>query len=224
LAGPVPDGGGTPDAREEAGLLDRAAAGDRDALGALVTLHDGRIARMIGARLDPRLRERLDPADVLQEIHLEATRRAPGYFAGPRLPWFLWLRLLAGQTLAGVHRHHLGVQARDPRREERRRPAGLGPDPTSSSLADRLVADVTSPSGQAIRGERQASVEQALEALGPLDREVLVLRHFEAMSNEEAATMLGVAPAAAAKRYFRALGRMQAVLEGMGAGPSDSPA
>ena len=204
----------------EPALLGRAAAGDRQALGELLAGHRDRLVRMVCVRLDPRLKGRLDPEDVLQEIHCEATRRLPEHLADPRLPFFLWLRLLAGQTLAGLHRHHLGVQARDARREEHR-PAGLGPEAASVSLADRFVGDLTSPSQAAVRGERRARVEAALDALEPLDREVLVLRHFEALENDEAAAILGVTAAAARKRYFRALTRLRGVLEGMGAGPSD---
>jgi RNA polymerase sigma-70 factor (ECF subfamily) len=208
------------DAAEDRELLRRASAGDRGAFGELLERHHDRLARMVALRLDPRLRGRLDPGDVLQEVFGEATRRLPEYLAGRRLPFFLWLRLLAGQTLAGLHRHHLGVHARDARREERRR-VGLGPEANSQNLADRFVGDATTPGGAAIRGERRARVTAALDALEPLDREVLALRHFEGLGNVEAGTVLGITPAAATKRYFRALKRLRGVLEGMGAGPSD---
>src|SRR5215472_13414041 len=98
-------------------LLQGAAHGDREALGKLLARHRGRLRRMIAVRLDRRLQGRIDPSDVIQEAYLDATVRLPDYLKQPAMPFFLWLRFLAGQKLLELHRRHLGAQARDAGRE-----------------------------------------------------------------------------------------------------------
>ena len=68
---------------------------------------------MVALRLDRRLQGRIDPSDVIQETYLEASRRLADYLRNPSMPFFLWLRFLAGQKLVTLHRHHLGSRSRD---------------------------------------------------------------------------------------------------------------
>jgi RNA polymerase sigma-70 factor (ECF subfamily) len=187
--------------------LDRAAAGDPAAWRALVDRHHPRLRRMVALRLDPRLRGRVDPSDVLQEAYLDAARGLPDFLREPPLPFFLWLRQLAGTRLAKAHRHHLGTLRRDARRE-----FGAVPGASSVALADRLVGPGTRPSEAAARAELRARLLDALDRLDPLDREVLTLRHFEHLTNGEAAQALGLTDGAASKRYVRALERLRDVL------------
>jgi RNA polymerase sigma-70 factor (ECF subfamily) len=174
-----------------------------------------RLRRLVDLRLDARLRRRVDPSDVLQEAFLEAAERIDDYLAAPRLPLFLWLRLLTAQRVVQVHRHHLGVKGRDPRREV---PLGGEPAPpvSSAALARRLVAIERGPaaSGAAAASETRATLRKALDALEPEDRELLALRHFEELGNGEVACLLGITKQAASKRYFRALDRLRALLRG----------
>ena len=196
-------------------LLERAGRGDREALGAALEEHRLRISRMVRLRLDRRLQARLDASDVVQEVFLEAARRLEEYLRERPMPLFLWLRFLADQRIAALHRFHLGAQARDARREEVLRRRALL-ESTSAALADQIAASGPSPSQGAARGEMEERVRRALAALDPDDREVLALRHFEQLSNAETAATLGVEPAAASKRYVRALARLREVLESMG--------
>jgi RNA polymerase sigma-70 factor (ECF subfamily) len=131
---------------------------------------------------------------------------------------FLWLRLLTLQRVAILHRQHLSVQARDARRETGRGRYGALPDATSVALAEVLVGRHTSPSQAASRAELRQRVQDALETMTPLDREVLTLRHFEQLSNKEVALTLDLDPSAASKRYLRALSRMKEVLAAVGIG------
>jgi RNA polymerase sigma-70 factor (ECF subfamily) len=200
--------------------LQRAAAGDAASWQELVRRHHDRLRRMVSLRLDSRLRGRVDPSDVLQEVYLDAARQLPAYLEAPPLPFFLWLRQLAGTRLAKAHRHHLGTRGRDVRREVA---LGGGPIPEASSaaLADGLLGRECRPSEAAMRGELRDRLLAALDRLGPLDREVLALRHFEQMGNADAARVLGLSVAAASKRYVRALERLRDVLKGRpgGGGP-----
>src|SRR5262245_23286578 len=91
-------------------LLRRAADGDPSALAELLTRYRGRLKRMVHLRLNPRLQGRVDASDILQDTLLEASQRLREYLDGPGMPFFLWLRHLAGQKLIDVHRRHLGAQ------------------------------------------------------------------------------------------------------------------
>ena len=192
-------------------LLQLAAQGDRQAWGQLLEQHRDRLRRMIAVRLDDRLHGRLDPSDVIQEAYLDACRRLHEYVQNPAMPFALWLRFLTNQRLLELHRHHLGTQGRDAGREVS---LGGGPAPEASSvlLADQLLGHLTTPSDAAIRAERQRWLQNALDQMDPLDREVLVLRHFEQLSNGEAAQVLGLDKSAASKRYGRALVRLKDIL------------
>lgn len=206
-----------PTADEIEVLLGRAAAGDGRAVAELFERHRGRLEQMVRLRLDRRLQGRLDPADVLQEAYLDLTRRLPDYLAHPTLPFYLWLRLLTGQKLVDLHRQHLGTKMRDAGLEVSLHRGAL-PRASSASLAERLLGRLTTASRAASRAETQLRVQQALNAMDPIDREVLVLRHFEMLSNDEAARVLGLKPSAASNRHLRAVRRLKAILaEGPGA-------
>ena len=209
------------DASEHQVLLERALGGDRGALAELFERHRGRLEQMVRLRLDRRLQGRLDPADVLQDACLDVARRFKEYAADPALPFFLWIRFLTGQRLVDLHRHHLGAKMRDAGRE-----VALGqghvPQASSESLAELLLGRLTSPSRAAVRAEAQARVQEALSAMDPVDREVLVLRHFEMLSNEETAQVLGLKPSAASNRHMRALKRLKEIMA-QAPGPGELP-
>jgi RNA polymerase sigma-70 factor, ECF subfamily len=188
--------------------LRRAAEGDQAAWAELLGRHRSRFRRMVALRLDRRLLGRIDPSDVIQEASLEAARALPKYLERPELPFFLWLRWLTGMTLQAQHRKHLGVGARDASREVRIIEGPI-PGATSAALAAQLLGHDTRPSVAAVRAERKLRLQEALDALDPIDREVLVLRHFEELTAEETARVIGIERSAASKRYMRALKRLK---------------
>jgi RNA polymerase sigma-70 factor (ECF subfamily) len=192
-------------------LLERARAGDCGALAELFHQHRGRLERMVHVRLDRRLRGRLDPDDVLQEAYLEVARRFKDYAAGPPMPFFLWLRLVTGQKIVDLHRHHLGTKMRDAALEVSLH-RGDFPRASSVSLAELLLGRVTTASQAAIRAETQHRIQAALDAMDAIDREVLALRHFEMLNNEETAQVLGLKPSAASNRHIRALQRFKEIV------------
>jgi RNA polymerase sigma-70 factor, ECF subfamily len=192
-------------------LLDRLQAGDQLALGELFSKYRDRLGRMIQFRLDGRLKGRIATSDVLQEAYIDALKRLPHYQADPEMPFLIWLRWVTMQRLVEVHRQHLGAQMRDAGRE-----VTLGTDgplAASSAMIAEFIGDLTSPSQAAQRSETLAQLGLALDGLDPTDREVLALRHFEELSNQETAAVLGIQPAAASKRYVRALERLKGALE-----------
>jgi RNA polymerase sigma-70 factor (ECF subfamily) len=135
----------------------------------------------------------------------------PEYAAEPRLPFYLWLRHLTGLKLAEIHRRHLGTQLRSADREVTLHRGGL-PAADSASLAAQLLGTATSPSEAAIRAETCLHVQEALNSLDPIDREVLALKHFEQLSTSEIAQVLGLSKAGAGSRYLRAVKRLREIL------------
>jgi RNA polymerase sigma-70 factor, ECF subfamily len=193
-------------------LLRRAEAGDTAALGALFAHYRDRLRKTVRLRLDRRLSGRIDTSDVLQDVYLDVARRFPEYAGAPTVPFYIWLRALTGQRLVDLHRHHLGAQMRDAGQEVSLYRGAL-PAASSASLAQALLAGLTSPTQAAVREEMRLRLQEALNGMAPIDREVVVLRHFEELSNVEAAEVLGIEPPAASKRYIRALRRLKAILD-----------
>ena len=162
------------------------------------------------------------PRDALAEEFVARHRRGERpsvseYAAAPTTSFYLWLRALTGQRLTDLHRQHLGAQMRDAGQEVSLYRGAL-PQATSASLAAQLLGKLTSPTQAALRAEMQIRLQEVLNTMDPLDREVLVLRHFEELSNSETALVLGIKPSAACNRYVRALRRLQAVFQAMPGG------
>src|SRR5262245_58956220 len=201
------------DTRTSEELLDAARGGDEGALAVLVERHRDRLERMVRLRMDQRLQGRVDPADVVQDAYLAVRGKFAQYSADPRLPFFLWLRLEVGQKLVDTHRFHLGTRMRDAGQEVSLHRGAL-PPVTSLSLAEHLLGRLTTASRAAMRVELKLRVQEALNSMDGHDREVLILRHFEELSNSEVAQVLGIKPSAAVNRYVRALKGLQSVFQG----------
>ena len=194
-------------------LIARLKAGDEHAFVELFSRHRDRLKRMLEFRMDRRLRGREDASDVLQEVYLDAHQRMRHYLKRPELSFYIWLRQLTTQRLIDIHRRHLKAEMRDVKQEisiHRHHAAA-----TSASMAMLLVAHLASPSQMAMQDELAMQIEEALESMDEIDREILALRHFEELRNCEVAEVLGLKEAAASNRYVRALSRLRDVLEEM---------
>jgi RNA polymerase sigma-70 factor (ECF subfamily) len=173
--------------------------------------HRERLILMVRLRMDHRLQGRVDATDVLQEAFIECAKRYASFQANPTMPLFLWVRLQTSQKLVDLHRYHLGVRMRDAGRDISLSPTAM-PKASSVSLAAQLLGRLTSASHVAIRAETQTCVQDALERMDPIDREVLTLRHFEMLTNEETSQVLGIKKSAASNRYIRALSRLKEII------------
>jgi RNA polymerase sigma-70 factor (ECF subfamily) len=194
------------DSEETRKLLAEVRAGDSQALGRLLTRHQPYLQRFIELRLDPRLRARLDPADVVQEAQLQAVRRLPRYLEQNPMPFRLWLRQLAHDGLLNLRRKHIGTARRSVTRK-----VAL-PDDSAAEIACRLLMSGSSPSQRLNRQELAQRVREAMARLSESDREVLLLRHFEGLSNPEVAVLLDLTPGTVSKRYGRAVLRLHDLL------------
>jgi RNA polymerase sigma-70 factor (ECF subfamily) len=184
-------------------LLDRVVQGDSSAATALLTRHQNRLRHMVRLRIDSRLASRLDPSDIVQDALAEAHRRLPRYAAERPIPFYPWLRRIAWERLLQMHRHHIEAKRRSVLRED------LMPLSQESELllAERLAENST-PSKQLLRHEIEQRVRQAIAQLPDADREVIVLKHLEELSFEEAAIVLGISTAAVYSRYYRAVEKL----------------
>jgi RNA polymerase sigma-70 factor, ECF subfamily len=196
---------------DPSGALAKLRGGDTRTLATLFDQHRDCLRRMVELRLDPRLRGRLDASDVVQEAFLDVARDLEAYLANPGLPVLLWMRLHVGRRMTTLHRQHLGTRMRDAGREISLFHGAL-PEASSAALASMLLGRHTSPTEAAQRAERLLKVQEALNSLDAIDREVLALRHFEQLGRAETAQVLGITQEAGAKRYFRALKRMKDAL------------
>lgn len=203
------------DSPEERAALDAWERGDTGQIGALLRSQENRLRRIANARLDPRLAGRVGADDVIQDAFLDVSRRMDEYLAQrrdgstSRLPFFLWVRLLTQQVIARLHREHLGALKRDVGREQRAASPSLGS--TTILLAHQLRSHHTSPTGALRRLERQEAFESALERLAEDDREIIILRHYEELSNREIARVLGLSDSGASMRHLRALSRLKEI-------------
>ena len=184
--------------------MDRPS-GDDVSLGSQLEGFRTRLERMIALRIDGRLAGRIEAADVVQDAFAEAIRRADDRPAN--MSSYLWVRLLTTQRLAQVLRFHVGAQQRDVAREQR-----TVPDASSMAMASAFLDSKPSPSQVAMGRENVARMQAALEKMGPMDREVLALRHFEELPNKDIAELLGLSEQAASIRYVRAIRKLRDAL------------
>jgi RNA polymerase sigma-70 factor (ECF subfamily) len=201
------------DAGREAELIARARRGDQPALSELFQSHHAHLVRMVTLRLAVDLQRRLDPVDVVQDAWLEVVQRFGDWRSREDVPFRVWLRLTTRQALAKAERRHLGTDKRSAKHEEQ---AYLSRTNVSAiGMADAFAASATSPTQRASRDELRAHVLAALESLDEIDREIVALRHFEELSNDDAAAELSIEPEAAKKRFARALVRLRPHLESL---------
>jgi RNA polymerase sigma-70 factor (ECF subfamily) len=191
-------------------LLDRAADGDHTAVQSLLDRHRHRLKRMVALRMDPRLKARLDPSDVVQEALMRASDRLPAYLRDRRVPFYPWLRNIAWEQLAKLNERHVAAKKRSVAREDR--PLPPLPDESVSELVDRLAASAPGPRTWLLRDEIRRRTRQSLQSLPARDREILELRYLEQLENDEIAAILGISPGAVRTRHFRAIRRLQAAL------------
>ena len=191
-------------------LVTRAAGGDQSAVNQLMDLHRARLRRMVAVRLSPRIAQRIDPSDIVQEAMTEAAERLKEYADAPAVAFYPWLRRIAWQRLQKAHRFHLATGRRTVEREDRM-DAQLT-DESLIDLAKQLAGRMSTPSEHAMLRELKQRVQEALDALAPNDREVLVLRYLEQLPLREVAEVVEASVEAVKKRHARALHRLQAHL------------
>ena len=209
-----------PETEKTQELLAGAKVGDSDAINRLMERHRDSLRRMVQLRLDQKIQRRVDVSDIVQDVLVEANRRLQDYLANPVMGFHLWLRQIAKDRIIDAHRRHRLAQRRSIDKEQPiARPAWA--DESSVSLVAQLIDTEVTPASEAIRLELQRRLNAAVDQLSDDDREIILMRHHEALSNQEVASALQLTEAAASMRYLRALRRLRAVLVPDGQEPPD---
>lgn len=203
------------DSAETQRLLVRIRAGERAAFNELFDRHRGDLRRAVELRLDRRLRARVDASDIVQESHLEAYRRLDDYLERTPMPFGLWLRKTAQQQLLNHRRTHMTAARRSVHRED------ALPDQSSMLIAAPLLHTGPSPSRQAMKREYARLVSEAVNELAEIDREILLMRNVEGLTQQAIAQVLELSHDAVRQRYGRALIKLQRLLAAKGLGETD---
>ncbi len=192
-------------------LIDAAKDGNDDAAERLLDRHRVALRRMIEMRLDRRIQQRVDASDIVQEVLIEANRRLQRYLNDPSMPFHLWLRQMARDRIIDAHRRHRVSGKRSVDREQAMvAPAAM--DRSTLELAGQLCDPEMTPAAAATMQELQRRFEAALETMDDHDREIVLMRHFEQLSNQDVAKALGLTEPAASMRYLRAIRRLRKLL------------
>ena len=192
-------------------LIAGAKRGDADAAGRLLDKHRDALRRMVDMRMDRKIQQRVDASDIVQEVMIEANRRLNTYLENPVMPFHLWLRQMAKDRLIDAHRRHRGSGKRSVDREQGMvAPAAM--DRSTIELAAQLCDPEMTPAAAATMQELQKRFQAAIEQLDDHDREVVLMRHFEQLSNQDVSQALGLSEPAASMRYLRAMRRLRKLL------------
>ncbi len=197
-----------PEADKTEQLLADAGQGDADAINRLMDRHRDALHRMVQMRLDQKIKQRVDVSDVVQDVLIEANRRLKDYLANPVMSFHLWLRQIAKDRIIDAHRRHRVSAKRSVDREQQLVvPATM--DHSTMELAAQLCDPQLTPAAAATQQEMTRRVEQAITQLDDQDCEIIVMRHYEQLTNQEIAQALGLTEPAASMRYLRAVRRLR---------------
>lgn len=192
-------------------LIEKARSGDPEARDRLLMRHRDALRRMIEMRLDRKIQRRVDASDIVQEVLVDANRRLTDYLADPKMPFHLWLRHMAKDRIIDAHRRHRVSSKRSVDREENLT-IGFNMDQSSVDLAAQICDTEATPAAAATMEELQRRFQAAIETMEPADREVIIMRHFEQLTNQDVAAALDLSAAAASMRYLRAIRRLRTLL------------
>jgi RNA polymerase sigma-70 factor (ECF subfamily) len=202
-----------PDGEVTAELLNNVRGGQAVAVEELMDRHRNSLRRMISLRLDQRLMQRMDVSDVIQDVLIEANRRLTDYLNNPVIPFHLWIRQIAKDRIIDAHRRHRVSAKRSIDREQPQ--PGRGPfDQSTIELANQFRDQSLTPAAAATQRELAEQIESAVQLLRDNDREIILMRHYEQLNNQEIAQSLGLTEPAASMRYLRALKRLREIIEG----------
>lgn len=199
---PRGDDRGVGEDREE--LIERARAGNPEALGALLTEARGPLLRAADRALPSRLRAKEGLSDLVQETFLVAHRRIDQFRGQSRGEFVSWLR--------GILRNR-SLQMRRSFRAERREALREIRFDGSTFREDDLGGPDASPSSAAARNEVEAALRAAVDRLSDRDRGVLLWRHRDEQTFEQIGGRLGISTVAARNAWLRALKRLRDELD-----------
>jgi RNA polymerase sigma-70 factor, ECF subfamily len=192
-------------------LLQEIRGGSPDAVNRLMDRHRQAVHRMVQMRLDAKIQRRVDVSDVVQDVLVEANRRLSDYLAHPQLSFHLWLRQITQDRIIDAHRRHRASAKRSVDREQPMLVA-VGNDSSTLQLINELRDQELTPAAAVAQKEMALQVEAAIARLNDQEGEIIIMRHYEHLSNQETAAALGLTEPAASMRYLRAIRRLRELL------------
>ena len=165
--------------------------------------HREQLKKAVDAKIDKRIKGRMDGSDVIQETFVVAAKRLDEYLADPKMPLFDWLRWLAKQNVQARHRDHFATQKRNPKREER-----LVGD-AAEVLAGQLAESMVSPHSAIARADLVTHIHRLIGEMSDNDREILTKVHIDMLELPQVAKLLGQPEETIRKRHFRAVMRLR---------------
>ncbi|HLW65756.1 MAG TPA: sigma-70 family RNA polymerase sigma factor [Gemmataceae bacterium] len=202
-----------PEAQRVQDLLAQAGQGRPQAEDELLALFREPLRRAVELRLDPQLARREDASDIVQKVLFDAHRRLAEYLKDPRMPFHLWLRQMAQDRIIDTYRRHKEAARRSIDHEQPQRPPAWTSQ-SSVQLLGQLMDRERTPASAVLQQELQQKLQAVLKTLDDMDREVILMRYYEQLSNQEIAAALGLTEAAASMRHLRALRRLKEALTG----------
>ena len=119
------------------------------------------------------------------------------------MPFHLWLRHIARDRIIDAHRRHrLSAKRSVDREQPLAAPADL--DHSTQELVAQVCDQQLTPAAAATQKELAARIEHGISQLNDQDAEIILMRHYEHLSNQEVAQAMGLTEPAASMRYLRA--------------------
>ena len=202
-----------PETLKTSELLDQVRAGDSDAVNRLIDRHRDSVHRLVQMRLDQKIKQRVDVSDVVQDVMIEASRRLEDYLANPVMAFHLWLRQIARDRMIDAHRRHRGSARRSVDKEQSLA-VPQNCDQSAVDLVMQIKDDQLTPVASALQKEMAQKVEHAISHLPDQDAEILIMRHYEQLTNQEVAQLLDLTEPAASMRYLRAVRKLKEAMKG----------
>ena len=205
-------------------LLSRARAGETEALGELCALYQNYLRMVVRTGLGPRLKERVELSDVVQEALVEVVRQFPQFTGQTEAALLGWLRRLVGQKLADLGRYHsrakrAGGATALPLDAPPDNSGRRGGSEESGRLLDMLALSQTSPSQAVSQREQLVLLADAVAALADSEAEVLWLYCAESLSFEAIGQRLGLSRKSVRGIFARGLKHLKRSLDGPPGGP-----
>jgi len=193
-------------------LIANAKAGDHSAVNQLMDRHRNSLNHLVRMRLDKKVQNRVDVSDVVQDVLVEANRRLQRYLETPVMPFHLWLRQIAKDRIIDAHRRHRVSAKRSVDREQQLFAPG-GHDQSSIQLASLLGDSKITPAAAALQKELAKKIEHSISQLEERDSEIIIMRHYEHLTNQEISKILNLSEPAASMRYLRAIRRLRELMQ-----------
>lgn len=188
-------------------LLKQASNGDNSAVNELMTIHSDWLSGFIARRLCQKIRRRVGVEDILQDVLIEASRRLDQYLTNPTLPFRAWIYQIACDRVIDAYRRHRVSAKRSVDHESYRISDGECEFCPTTTLIDTQPT----PADSILNKEVVCGVREAITKLNSQDSQIIVMRHYENLSNQEVGRVLGLSEPAASMRYMRAIRRLKVI-------------